>query len=125
MTVGSYPGMANFPDVDPVNDAFFLNLLPWAGIERPVTTSHDGRTSNQVEVRLQENSNGLLVFVLNHSEKHEEVTVDLSVTKEGWYKVRDVINNNETRVRSSGNLLKIKASLDRKQVAVLEIVAAS
>ena len=125
MTVGSYPGMANFPDVDPVNDAFFLNFVRWAGIERPFTTSHDGRTSNQVEVRLQENSNGLLVFVLNHSEKHEEVTVDLSVTKEGWYKVRDVIKNSETRVRSSGNILKITAPLDRKQVTVLEIVVAS
>lgn len=125
MTVGSFPGMANFPEVDPVNDTFFLNLLRWAGIERPFTTSHDGRTSNQVEVRLQENPSTSVLFVLNHSEKHEEVTIDLNVRKEGWYKVCDVITNSESRIQSSGNILKISTSLDRKQVAVLEIGPAS
>src|SRR5699024_3841223 len=30
MLAGSYLGMANFPEVDPVNDRFFMNLLNWA-----------------------------------------------------------------------------------------------
>lgn len=125
LTAGTYLGMANFPEVDPANDAFFLNLLHWAAINRPFTTSHDGRTSNQVEVRLQENPGTSVLFVLNHSEKHEEVTIDLNVRKEGWYKVRDVITNSESRIQSSGNILKISTPLDRKQVAVLEIGQAS
>ena len=124
MTVGSFPGMANFPEVDPVNDTFFLNLLQWADIERPFTTSHDGRTTNQVEVRLQENPQGYLLFILNHSEKSEEITVDLRVLKNGNYRVNDILYNRNITLRSNGNILKIFTRLDPKQVAVQEIVPA-
>ena len=124
MTVGSFPGMANFPEVDPVNDTFFRNLLQWADIERPFTTSHDGRTTNQVEVRLQENPQGYLLFILNHSEKSEEITVDLRVLKNGNYRVNDILYNRNITLRSNGNILKIFTRLDPKQVAVQEIVPA-
>ncbi len=45
---------------------FFINLLNWANIKRPFTTSLDGRVSNQVEVRLQDTKDGYLVFIINH-----------------------------------------------------------
>jgi beta-galactosidase len=121
MLAGTYLGMANFPDVIPANDKFFTNLLNWAGIERPFTTSLDGRTSDQVEVRLQENDRGYMLFVINHSDKEEPVSIDLRVKQNGRYLVRDVINNRETLVRSTNNILKLNYRPDRKEVIVLEI----
>jgi beta-galactosidase len=121
MLAGTYLGMANFPDVDPVNDLFFINLLNWAKIERPFTTTVDGRTSSQVEVRLQENKKGYLLFIINHSEKREEIEIDLKIRTNGNYIIRDVINETVSRQRGSGNILQIKAGIDRKQVFVYEI----
>ena len=125
MLAGTYLGMANFPDVDPVNDLFFINLLNWAKIERPFTTTLDGRTSSQVEVRLQEKNKGYLLFIINHSEKREEIEIDLKIRTNGSYIIRDVINETETRQKGSGNLLKIKAGIGSKQVFVYEITADS
>jgi beta-galactosidase len=121
MLAGTYLGMANFPDVIPANDKFFTNLLNWAGIERPFTTSLDGRTSAQVEVRLQENARGYLLFVINHSDKEEPVSIDLNVKQNGRYLVRDVISNQQNRVRATNNLLKLNHRPNGKEVLVLEI----
>ncbi len=121
MTAGTYLGMANFPEVDPVNDAFFLNLLKWAKVERPFTTSHDGRTSNQVEVRLQENQSGYLLFTLNHGDERENVTIELRTQSNGLYSVKEIIGNTETRQKATGNRLTLNTSLERKQVTVLDI----
>lgn len=121
MLVGSYLGMANFPDVNPVNDRFFTNLIGWAGIKRPFTTSLDGRTSAQVEVRLQENRNGQLLFIINHSDSAEELDVNLTVDKNGNYKFREIIAGNQLTLKSENNNLKIGTKIDRKQVQVWKI----
>lgn len=121
MLVGSYLGMANFPDVNPANDRFFINLIRWAGIKRPFTTSLDGRTSAQVEVRLQENRNGQLLFIINHSDSAEELDVNLTVDKNGYYKFREIIAGNQVTLKSINNNLKIETKINRKQVQVWEI----
>ncbi len=120
MLIGSYLGMAGYPEVDPVNDRFFTNLINWANIERPYSSSLDGRTSNQLEVRLQENTNGHLLFVINHSEKGESFQVDLKVSG-GTYKVRDVIRNNTSTKQGKDQILSLKSDIDRKQVIIWEI----
>ena len=121
MLAGSYLGMANFPEVEPNNDIFFTNLLKWAMIERPFTTSLDGRTSSQVEVRLQDNPNGYVVFVINHSNGTEEISIDLKVKNNVSYKIKDLISNTEASQKGANNLLKLSTSLERKQVRVWEI----
>lgn len=122
MLIGSYLGMAGYPEVDPINDRFFTNLINWARIKRPYTSSLDGRTSNQLEVRLQENQNGYLLFVINHSEKKESFDVDLQVPI-GNYNVRDVIRNMTIKQASKDQVLKLKSEIDRKQVIIWEITA--
>jgi beta-galactosidase len=125
MLVGSYLGMANFPEVDAKNDLFFINLLKWAKIERPFVSSSDGRTSSQVEVRLLENSNGYLLFVINHSDNSEETSIDLKVKQNGNYTIRDVINDSESLKRASSLVLNLNTSLDKKQVRIWEISQAA
>jgi beta-galactosidase len=121
MLAGSYLGMANFPDVEPNNDKFFINLLHWAKIERPFTTSLDGRISNQVEVRLQENNNGYLVFVINFSDTSEAIDISLKISKEGDYRIRDVLEETVEKQKSEGNVLKLHTRLESKKVRVWEI----
>jgi beta-galactosidase len=89
--VGTYLGMANHPDPDLNNEAFFMNLLNWAGIDRPFLTSHDGNKEAQVEVRLQNNARGFVLYIINHSDTVEEVKIDLSTGQNKNYRVRDLI----------------------------------
>jgi beta-galactosidase len=121
MLAGSYLGMANFPDVDPINDRFFTNLLKWAKIERPFSTSLDGRTTSQVEVRLQENSKGYVVFVINHSSEEEVIDIDLKITRNINFRIRDVINDTEELRNGANNLLRLNTTLEGKHVKVWEI----
>jgi beta-galactosidase len=121
MLAGSYFGMASYPDVDANNDIFFTNLLKWAKIERPFTTSLDGRSKSQVEVRLQDSPGGYMLFVINHSNETENIAIDLKVRNNGNFKIRDLISNSETSQKSSVNLLNLKTSLEKKQVRVWEI----
>lgn len=122
MLAGSYLGMANFPDVDANNDLFITNLIRWAGITRPFTTTLDGRTSAQVEVRLQENSNGYLLFAINHSIVNEKVGIDLTVSSNTEYLIREIISGTESRQRASGNNLRMESEIEGKHVKVWEIV---
>jgi beta-galactosidase len=118
---GTYLGMANHPDPDLNNEAFFMNLLNWAGIDRPFITSHDGNKGAQVEVRLQTNDRGFVLYIINHSDTVEEVKIDLSTGQNKNYRVRDLILNQESRVRSRNNILQLDTTIDAKQVTVLEI----
>jgi beta-galactosidase len=121
MLIGSYLGMANHPEPDAGNEAFFMNLLEWADIQRPFTTSHDGNKEAQVEVRLQTNPDGYVLYVINHSNTIEKVTVDLKTGNNRNYTARDVIMGTESRVRSRDNILQLNTTIDAKQVKVWEI----
>ena len=121
MLAGSYLGMANHPNPVPENEEFFINLLNWAGVDRPFISSHDGNKENYVEVRLQDNENGFILFLINHSYNIEDVTVDLVTTKSGNHRVRDVIMDQERRIRARNNILTLDVRIDARQVKVWEI----
>ena len=121
MLVGTYMGMANFQKFNKDNDRFFVNLLDWAKIKRPFTTSVDGRTSDQVEVRLQNTPEGYIVFAINHSPGNEEVNINLNVNLDGVYILRDVINETQEEVKSNGNILNFEMGVESNNVKVIEI----
>ncbi|HHU41018.1 MAG TPA: hypothetical protein GXZ44_01790, partial [Fermentimonas caenicola] len=118
---GTYLGMANFSEIVPNNDKFFLNLLNWAKIERPFTTSEDGRSSNQIEVRLQDSDKGYLLFLINHSVNNETIEIDLKVDYDGIFTLRDVINEESKNINSRGNILKLNLSVNSRNASVFEI----
>jgi beta-galactosidase len=123
MLVGTYMGMANFQNIDPNNDRFFINLLNWANIKRPFTTSLDGRTSDQVEVRLQNTDNGYLIFIINHSSTMEEIDIDLNTETGGTFILRDVISEAQKKAQCTDNTLKIHTRIGSKDVQIIEITA--
>jgi beta-galactosidase len=118
---GTYLGMANFSEIVPNNDKFFLNLLNWAKIKRPFTTSEDGRSSNQIEVRLQDSDKGYLLFLINHSVNNETIDIDLKVDYDGIFTLRDVINEESKNINSRGNILKLNLSVNSRNASVFEI----
>lgn len=121
MLVGTYMGMANFQEFNPSNDQFFVNLLNWAKIERPFITSLDGRTCNQVEVRLQNTKNSYLLFIINHSANREEIDIELNMVSNGVYTLRDILSETQREVQCSNNKLNINAHIESKDVHVFEI----
>jgi beta-galactosidase len=121
MLAGSYLGMANFPDVDENNDRFFLNLLEWANIDKPFTTSLDGRTTAQVEVRLLENNKGYLLFAINHSSETEVINIELAASKNNGYKITDMLKEEVKPFQTKNNLINLTCSLDKKQVQIWSI----
>jgi beta-galactosidase len=121
MMSGSFIGNATYPETDPGNTQFMVNLMNWAGIERPFTTSHDGISQIPVEVRLQENEKGYLLFILNHSNGQQEVTVDLKVPVDGSYLVREVITEKTSTLKSRGNRLNLTILVGTREVQVLDI----
>lgn len=121
MMAGSFLGMGNYSDVNPINDKFFVNLLEWANIDRPFTTSHDGRTSNQVEVRLQRNNQSSIIYIINHSDEEEDTIIDLNVETNGDYNIRNIINNQVETQKSNNKVLKLQSVVAPKDVVVWEI----
>ncbi len=121
MLAGSYLGMANHPEPVLENEKFFMNLLNWAMVDRPFISSHDGNKENYVEVRLQENENGFVLYLINHSDSIEDVSVDMRTPHNGNHRVRDVIMDQDRRIRARNNILNLSTRLDAKQVKVWEI----
>lgn len=119
--VGSYMGMSNYSNFNSENDQFFINLLDWANIDRPFTTSLDGRISDQVEVRLMDTESGHLLFVINHSKNEEEINIDLKMDKDGMFVIHDILNDSQKNLRSSDNILRINDFIGSKDVHVFGI----
>ncbi|MFA5655913.1 MAG: beta-galactosidase [Dysgonamonadaceae bacterium] len=121
MLAGSYLGMGNFSEVDTINDKFFVNLLKWASIDRPFTTTLDGRSSKQVEVRLQRNNHSSIIYIINHSDEDEEITINLDVDKSGDFSIRSIIENEVKTQKSNGDVLELKTSIAPNRVIAWEI----
>lgn len=121
LLIGSFMGMANFQKFNTVNDKFFVNLLNWANIKRPYTTSHDGRTTNQVEVRLQDTNNGHLLFIINHSNQSEKVDIALKMNSNGTYTAKNILDGTENKIQCNNNTLNIHEKVKSKGVRVIEI----
>ena len=119
--IGSFLGLANHPVAHPNNNQILLNLLDWAKIVRPFKTSHDGKIDTPVEVRLHENKDGYLLFIINHSEKTEELAIRLNVKKDGNFTLNEVIKNNLIKLKSKNFQMDLTTTILRKDVQIWRI----
>jgi len=121
LLIGSFLGLANHPVADATNNRLLLNLLDWAGIVRPVTTSHDGKINNPIEVRVQESGNGYLLFFINHSEKSEELQTHLNVKKDGSFTLAELTTGRKVKLNSQNLVLGLNLTLTGKSVQVWHV----
>jgi len=119
--IGSFLGLANHPVSDHNNNQFLLNLLDWAKIVRPFTTSHDGKIDTPVEVRLQENRDGYLLFIINHNETSEDIDIRLNVNRNVDFFLHKIIQNEVVMQKSENNLLNFNMNIATQGVQIIKI----
>lgn len=119
--IGTFFGSANHPDTQPGNNRFLSGLLNWAKIIRPFTSSHDGKKETPVEIRLEENENGYVLFLLNHGQKAENVTVNLRVKQDGKFSLKEITTDQVKKLTAKNKELNLTMKLDSKNAAIWEI----
>jgi len=116
--IGSFLGMANHFRADRANERLLWNIVRWSGVERPFTSFHDGSKEAPVEIRLRHTPTGSILFVINHSESDQQMTVDLKVTKTGRYRLRDLVHDQQLDLTARGRELKIGHEIKARDVQV-------
>jgi beta-galactosidase len=116
LLIGSFIGMATHQGATE-NVQFILNMLRWADIELPYSTS--GRSP--VELRLQNYDAGYILYLINHGTSEDEVTVDLKVDRAGTYILNELITGKSSVVYSQTNNIHIEHKLNRRDVCVMYI----
>jgi len=123
MLIGSFLGLANQPS-DKNNNQFLLGLLDWARVSRPFSTSQDGvESENPLEARLHKNTDGYLLFLINHGQTERSLSVNLNVENEGEFALSEILSKQTVRKRSDGNVLTFSSQIPAKQVQVWDIRA--
>ncbi len=89
----SYQGTANIDAASQEdNDAFLLGLLDWANIERPFTTSHDGK-QDSIVVKLHTNRKGYLLYVLNQGRTKKSIDIKLNVNQDSEFVLHEILQD--------------------------------
>lgn len=119
--IGSFLGLANQPVADLKNNQLLNNLLAWAGVVRPAITAHDGRSDASVEVQVREFDAGYLLFIFNHSQTEEQVSVTLNTITDKRFDLTEIIQKMQFQQQSTNRLLRWVTSLAPQQVQVWKI----
>lgn len=85
---------------------FLMGLVDWAGIERPYTASQSGNADNPLVIRLHENQEGYLMYVLNHGKTTEKATIRLNVKSRGTYLLEEITQKKSLRVTSQDQVVE-------------------
>ncbi len=101
----------NHPAFDKNNNQFILGLINWAKISRPFTSSHDGKVENPVVLRLHQNPDGYLLYVLNQGKSVEKVTVNLNLSHEGEFELIEIIQKRVLERKSSDKVLEFTTKM--------------
>jgi hypothetical protein len=96
-------------------------MLPWAGVQRRVTSSHDGDLDHPVDLRLQQNDHGYLLFCVNHGERPESLKVELRLADDGPFRVSSLLDGRVLEGQAGGRPLRLAVSLPARDVDVLVI----
>jgi beta-galactosidase len=107
--IGSF--LNNHPEFNDNNNQFLIGMLDWAGVERPFTSSHDGLAEEAVVVRLHENPEGLLLYVLNQGKKAQEVTLKVKVKSSGVFNLQEIIKGDIIQCQPEEGTIKWKTGI--------------
>ncbi len=119
--IGTLLGMAQYQAPTPENTAFILGLAEWAGVERRVRSSYDGKSDTPIEIRLQKSKAGTILFAINHSEQKQKVQIKLKVDNSGRYIIRNLITNAKITKNISTPIIQLIETIPAKNALVLHI----
>jgi len=119
--IGSYIGWGNQPEQQPDNTEFIRRLAEWAGVAKPVGTSHDGTMGLPLIARLHESAQGYLLFLINHDSAGQDVAVTVRVPA-GAYTLTELVNGGAARsANADGAGLRFDTRIDPKNAQVWSI----
>jgi beta-galactosidase len=119
--LGSYVGWGNHPEQDATTSEFIARLAEWAGVDKPVATSVDGRIDPPVVARLQRNGDGYLLYLINHNPSEQAVTVTVR-TENGRYALRELIAGATRDARARAGALEFETRVGGRDVEVWSIM---
>jgi len=104
----SYQGTARIdPEFQEDNDEFLLGLLDWANIDRPFTTSHDGK-QDSIVVKLHINPNGYLIYALNQGLTTKRINIRLKVKEDSEYTLKEILQDKILNKSSQNKVLEFR-----------------
>jgi len=107
----SYQGTASLDEnFREDNDGFILGMLEWAGIERPLVTSHDG-PQDSVVVRLHNHPGGHLLYVLNQGKTNKSITINLKLGEDSELILREILTEQEIHASTENQILMIQTGI--------------
>ncbi|MBN1475953.1 beta-galactosidase [Candidatus Sumerlaeota bacterium] len=119
--VGSFLGVAQRLWPEATRERFLWNLLGWAGVNPPFTSSLDDRPDTPVAIHLHDLPGGHLLFLINHGESAETITVILRTDREGDCRCTDLIDDSAGELSAAEGRLAIETVIAPRDVRVLEI----
>jgi beta-galactosidase len=117
--IGSYIGWGNHPEQQRDNTEFIRRLADWAGITKPVSTSHDGTTPPLV-ARLHQGVQGYLLFLVNHDSAGRGAAVTVDVPR-GTYAMTELVNGATRTLRADGGVLRLNVDVGGRDAQVWSI----
>ncbi len=101
--IGTYLGMANFPETRPLNNDFMLGLAEWADIKKPVATSLDEVSDDPFVARLHRTGDGdLLLYLINHGTEEIRPQITVHVDEPGTYRIRELTGRTQSLQTARG-----------------------
>jgi len=119
--IGSFLGLGYHRFRTEENRRWIVNLTAWAGIQRPFTSSHDGKPGLPVEIRLHECPGGWLLFLVNHEDRPEAVSVHLNTGWQGKYGWKELLDGAVGQAETQNQLLSGSWEVPAKNVRIVSI----
>jgi beta-galactosidase len=122
--IGSYIGWGNQPEQQRDNTEFIRRLADWAGVTKPVGTTHDGTngtfhdgtshvgTTLPLIARLHEGvqGGGYLLFLINHDSAGRDAAVTVRLPA-GSYALTELIGGTTRSATAEGGILRLETHL--------------
>jgi len=121
LLIGSFLGMATHQQQIKENKTFILNMVSWAKVDKPFTWSADKKLSAALDIRLHQNEEGYIVFVINHNDEEVQVKINIKTHVEGVYHVTDLISAQERNASVRDKVLTIELRVKAQDVQVLNL----
>ncbi len=122
LLVGTFLGLAGHPVPQENNNRFLLNLLNWAGVERPFRRISAGGPSAGTEIRLLENPQGFVLFLIGHSSRQEQVDLRIRVSQDGLFRMEQLTaESRPVAVTSRNKEIPFSSVLKGNDIQVWEI----
>jgi len=116
--VGTFLGVFNYPALHAANANFLLALVDWAGVERPFAFELRPKDEMPLDIQLKIHPEGLLVFVINHSQLPKEVRITLNNQSDGPHLLREIISNQTNNLTVKDGKLILPLKIDAREVQV-------